>query len=100
MDLTAAQRRILLDVARQTIRSTLYGRFRAMGSQLVIPDDPALRQPAGCFVTLHTMGSHRLRGCVGRLDSKEPLIDTVRHSAANVLEDPRFASFPTRPSGL
>src|SRR5437764_842590 len=31
--------------------------------------DAALVQPAGCFVTLHTLRGRRLRGCVGRLDA-------------------------------
>jgi AmmeMemoRadiSam system protein A len=94
MDLTADQRRILLDVARQMIRSTLDAGSRSPSSQMPVPDDPALHQPAGCFVTLHTLIGHRLRGCVGRLDSRDALLTAVRHSAVNVLDDPRFASFP------
>jgi AmmeMemoRadiSam system protein A len=58
--------------------------------------DAALSQPAGCFVTLHTLRTHALRGCVGRLDAAEPLLDAVRRSATNVLSDPRFADDPVR----
>jgi AmmeMemoRadiSam system protein A len=48
-----------------------------------------LRQPGGAFVTLHRRG--RLRGCVGQLPSKEPLLEVVAHCAkAAALEDPRF----------
>src|SRR5262245_56765514 len=91
MDLTADQRRILLDVARQTIRSTL-GSLQKQ--EVDVPNDPVLHQPAGCFVTLHTLMGHRLRGYVGRLDTSQPLIQVVRHSAASALDDPRFSTFP------
>jgi AmmeMemoRadiSam system protein A len=95
MDLTADQWRVLLDVARQTIRAGL-GMPQTLATQVFIPNDPALIQPAGCFVTLHTIAGHRLRGCVGRLDSRDTLVNAVRHSAGQVLTDPRFTSFPIR----
>jgi MEMO1 family protein len=55
------------------------------------PDLPAdaKRKHGGVFVTLHKFG--RLRGCMGLLDSAEPLPEAIRqaaHSAA--LHDPRF----------
>lgn len=99
MDLTADQRRILLDAARESIRSAL-GDVRAESSHDVLADDPVLHQPAGCFVTLHMLANHRLRGCVGRLDSREPLLKVVRESATNVLDDPRFRNMPVRLSEL
>ena len=93
MELSSEQRQILLDVARQTIRT-------ALGAEGAVPpaacDDPVLYQPAGCFVTLHSLANHRLRGCVGRLDSRDELIVAVRLVAGSVLEDPRFASCPVR----
>lgn len=95
MKLTAEQRRILLDVARQGIRSAL-GEMQTLATHIFIPDDPVLVQPAGCFVTLHTLASHRLRGCVGRLDSREPLLNVVRETARSVLTDPRFTAMPVR----
>ena len=49
-----------------------------------------LQQPAGCFVTLHEQLTHRLRGCVGRLDADKPLWQAVCATAADVLGDPRF----------
>jgi AmmeMemoRadiSam system protein A len=48
-----------------------------------------LREPKGCFVTLHIDAA--LRGCVGSLQPRGPLIAEVAraaHSAA--FEDPRF----------
>lgn len=57
-------------------------------------NDPVLLADAGGFVSLHDIGSHRLRGCVGRLQAVAPLVQTIAETAANVLEDPRFANRP------
>lgn len=86
MVLTPQQQQTLLDAARDVIRSTLSGQPLAPVETV----DAALPQPAGCFVTLHERGTHRLRGCVGQLEASRPLIEAVRHAAASVLEDPRF----------
>lgn len=91
MDLTADQRRTLLDFAKQTVYSAL---GRKLPEVAIPPDDPVMHQPAGCFATLHTRGSHRLRGCIGRLDTNNELLAAVRHAATHVLNDPRFVSFP------
>jgi AmmeMemoRadiSam system protein A len=49
----------------------------------------ALRRSGGAFVTLHEHG--RLRGCVGRMESAEPLGITVADVARSAaLADPRF----------
>ncbi|MGC2281240.1 MAG: AmmeMemoRadiSam system protein A, partial [Candidatus Acidiferrales bacterium] len=57
------------------------------------PDAPPLQQPGGAFVTLYRHG--RLRGCVGQLPSKDPLVEVVAHCAkAAALEDPRFKPVP------
>lgn len=59
-------------------------------------DDPELQVKAGCFVTLKNRG--RLRGCIGRFVSDDPLWKTVRAMAkASAKEDTRFASNPIRP---
>jgi AmmeMemoRadiSam system protein A len=92
MQLSGEQRRILLEIARQTIRSALSGESAPQEA----PDDPALRQSAGCFVSLHVLSDHRLRGCVGRLDAKEDLVLSLRQAAQSVLKDPRFANSPVR----
>jgi AmmeMemoRadiSam system protein A len=92
MQLTAEQSGRLLDLARAAIRQTL---LRQPVSALP-EDDPALLQPAGCFVSLHELGTHRLRGCVGRLDSSGPLAAVVQQTAVNVLNDPRFSNFSVR----
>ena len=72
-----ARRAVILAVERREILQDL-------------PDDELLQQPGNAFVTLHRMG--RLRGCVGQLASKEPLVSVVAYCAmAAALDDPRFA---------
>jgi len=56
--------------------------------------DATLYQPAGCFVTLHTLHGRRLRGCVGRLDAARPLLEAIFATSLSVLEDPRFRYSP------
>jgi len=56
--------------------------------------DAELTTPAGCFVSLHEKVTHRLRGCVGRLDPEMPLWRVVRETAGDVLRDPRFTDTP------
>ena len=91
MNLTADERRALLDLARATIRSALHGET---GKTIQPPADSALLVPCGSFVSLHELQAHRLRGCVGRLDASQPLWKSVHASAISVLEDPRFVSDP------
>lgn len=87
MEIGLEHQRALLHAARTAIRETLRG-----SGQIVIPltDDPILSMPAGCFVSLHEQGTHRLRGCIGRLQTSDPLIKTVYETAINCLQDPRF----------
>jgi AmmeMemoRadiSam system protein A len=89
MNLSTAQQATLLDLARSCI-------LRALMAQPAppLPIDPQLQQLAGCFVSIHRMQGHRLRGCVGRLDAKGPLAPTVCAMSRAVLEDPRFLGDP------
>ena len=51
--------------------------------------DPRLLEPGACFVTLNREGA--LRGCVGSLEVRRPLVDDVEANAcAAAFEDPRF----------
>jgi AmmeMemoRadiSam system protein A len=79
----------LLDLARASLRAALAGE-----GMPPLPEHDDLRQPAGCFVSLHERGGHRLRGCVGRLDAKLALAEAVATMAQAVLEDPRFLTSP------
>jgi AmmeMemoRadiSam system protein A len=93
MHLPDRYRRLLLDAARDTIRRALRGHsLREPGPDELA--DPVLTQPAGCFVTLHRLADHELRGCVGRLDAVQALVAAVRGCAAGVLHDPRFTREP------
>jgi AmmeMemoRadiSam system protein A len=89
MNLSTDQQRQLLDLARASLRAALTGEERPP-----LPEDEELRQAAGCFVSLHAVEGHRLRGCVGRLDAKGPLAEVVAAMAQAVLEDPRFVDSP------
>jgi len=89
MHLSEEHSRTLLNVARAAIIAAFRG-----NSASIETDDPELLQPAGCFVSLHSMGTHALRGCVGRMDAVEPLIRCVRDTAHSVLCDPRFLDRP------
>jgi AmmeMemoRadiSam system protein A len=85
-------------VARAAIRGALSG--HPPPAPIAAPDHPALLRPAGCFVSLHEIGSRRLRGCVGRLESHSPVVVTVHESAINVLSDSRFLQDPITPDEL
>ena len=90
MNLTPQECNILLDVARNAIRAALRGE----SSPPLDTQDAALHRPAGCFVSLHAQSTHALRGCVGKMEAVDPLIVTVRDTAASVLYDPRFTAEP------
>jgi len=98
MNLSSEQVALLLDLARSTIRRSLGASNAA--SQPPPPTDPHLFQPAGCFVSLHELATHRLRGCVGRLDAHEPLYLAVADASRSVLHDPRFGDDPVTLSEL
>jgi len=79
----------VLNLSRAYIR-------RSLGLNEIIPtaQEPEIRQPAGCFVSLHSLQGHRLRGCVGRIDASQALIVALESASKSVLEDPRFARTP------
>lgn len=86
--LNEIQRKRLLAIARQSIESVLAGRR----PELTEADeaDDVLRQPAGVFVTLRTHDGD-LRGCIGTIVAREPLLRAVVSSAVNAaFRDPRF----------
>lgn len=82
--LTDEDKRILLNLARLSIRSRLFGET---------PDWPAcsaaLQERHGAFVTIHARGN--LRGCIGHMNADTELCALVRSMAnAAAFEDPRF----------
>ena len=81
-------RRQLLEVAGEAIRGGL-----PQGQPVRIEHDrfhPCLRQLRASFVTLRTDGA--LRGCMGRVVARRPLVEDVARSACKAaFEDPRFS---------
>ena len=78
-------RRTLLDLARRAISKAVIER------QIldIPPYSAALGHPAGAFVTLHR--DSQLRGCVGQVESRGPLAETVARAAISAaLNDSRF----------
>lgn len=80
------EKRSLLQIARRAIESAL-----THGAALEIPVPTGnLAASQGVFVTLHRRG--RLRGCIGRVASVEPLAVVVADCAvAAATGDPRFS---------
>lgn len=86
----AADRLALLGIVRAAVERRL---FPARGVRVPGPT-PALRRPAGVFVTLHRGG--QLRGCIGRIEPDGPLDEAAAGMAeASAFGDPRFP--PVRP---
>jgi AmmeMemoRadiSam system protein B/AmmeMemoRadiSam system protein A len=83
--LSEAQRKRLVEIARNTIRTYL-----ETGKVLdVKEDDPVFNREMGAFVTLHKKG--QLRGCIGNIIGRGPLYLTVRGMAIeSATGDPRF----------
>lgn len=78
------ERKILLDLARRAIDSTLAGRDVDLS-----PPTPHLAEKRGAFTSLHLEG--QLRGCVGYVMPEYPLYRTVGETAvAAAFHDPRF----------
>ena len=89
--LTDVQGHALVALARQTLlahfKRSLPERQAAVLERLI--EDPALNQHRGTFVTLKKGG--RLRGCIGSLVGRQPLVEGVRRNALNAaFHDPRF----------
>lgn len=88
--LADSEKKLLLEVARDALIAAV--EHRAAPADL--SSNPSIHQPAGAFVTLHKHS--KLRGCIGQLPGREPLVDVVIHCAGSAaLDDPRFS--PVRP---
>ena len=78
--------RALLRLARLAVIDAVAHRRRATE----IPSEPVFVERRGVFVTLHSAG--RLRGCIGVLEGRQPLGESVAHCAFGAAcEDPRFS---------
>lgn len=91
--LTAEERACLLEVARQSVAAAARGEPApdplAVAAGRGLSGAPGLLQRRGAFVTLHAGG--RLRGCIGTIEGRGPLLQEVAGSAAAAaVGDPRF----------
>src|SRR5205085_4638817 len=92
MELSSELANLLLDLARAVIRARLADLPNPKWSLEAVHD--ALQRPSGCFVSLHELHTRRLRGCVGQIEARDPVLCAVSRAAVAVLEDPRFAHEP------
>lgn len=84
--LSEAEQKAILELARQAVKEAVCHR-RPLGQ---IPNDGIFRSKRGVFVTLHV--EKRLHGCIGVIEAKEPLGESIAHCAMSAaLEDPRFS---------
>lgn len=92
--LNEEEKTYLLRFARQIITQTL----RGIDAEWEITDQMSaqLKKPGAAFVTLHTRDG-LLRGCIGSLRARVPLIEDVKNNAkAAAFEDPRFPPLSLR----
>ncbi|HEY66673.1 MAG: hypothetical protein DRI79_02120 [Chloroflexi bacterium] len=95
MPLSPEDRRYLLQLARETITRTAYHRELPPVDLEAVSED--LRRDGASFVTLTKHGA--LRGCIGSLEPRRPLVLDVRENAVGAaFRDPRFP--PLRPEEL
>lgn len=83
MSARAERGAVLLAIARESLQEA-FGLVCA-----AVRDQAWLGEPGACFVTLRRQG--RLRGCVGSIRARRPLVQDVRVNArAAAFEDRRF----------
>lgn len=84
MNLSEADKKLLLQIARDSIEAHLLDK-----SVPAVSLPQSLCERRGAFVSLHRRGN--LRGCIGYLEAVKPLGQTVREmAAAAAFHDPRF----------
>ena len=81
-----AERSAILELARKSVEEAVC-RNRVLQE---IPKTGVFEQQCGVFVTLHV--AKRLRGCIGVIEAREPLGESIAKCAASAArEDPRFS---------
>jgi AmmeMemoRadiSam system protein A len=86
MNLSEEEKRELLELARSTITS----KCSDQSHQFNIPNSDSLNEKRGSFVSLYKKQGE-LAGCIGFIDSPDPLYQTVIQAAeAAAFRDPRF----------
>jgi AmmeMemoRadiSam system protein A len=84
--LSEDERNAILELARRAVEEAVC-HDRALRE---IPKTGIFEKRGGVFVTLHV--AKRLRGCIGVVEAKEPLGESIARCAASAArEDPRFS---------
>ncbi|MBN1342712.1 MAG: AmmeMemoRadiSam system protein B [Phycisphaerae bacterium] len=92
---TPAEREVLLRIARDAATRALDGKPRLDPRLPKYALTKNMEQTAGAFVTLKNHG--RLRGCIGTIVGRGPLVDCVVDNAVNAAtRDYRFAGDPVK----
>lgn len=92
MPLSPEERRYLLNLARASIARAAHNQELPPIDMDSVPEN--LKRDGASFVTLNMDG--RLRGCIGSLEARRPLVLDVQQNAIGAaLRDPRFP--PVRP---
>ena len=87
MELTLAQQKELLRIARKTIADSCRQGLPPEVTDASYP--PAFYEHRATFVTLQK--NNDLRGCIGSLQPRRPLVEDIVHNAfAAAFRDPRF----------
>ena len=88
-DLTEADKRSLVLLARETVKARLDGRPQPDLEEWKARMSPVASVPAGTFVTLRI--GERLRGCIGYIEPIKPLLEAISDNALSAaFHDPRF----------
>lgn len=90
-NLTIDERKFLIKTAGDAIRHAVLGKKYLVPT----PASVTLKEQRGVFVSLHRDGT--LRGCIGRIETFEPLYVSVAELAVSAAtEDPRFPAVAPR----
>lgn len=87
LGLSAEERQTLRKIALEAIRNR--SKKRTQPASVSAEISPRLTEHRGAFVSLHKRGE--LRGCIGTIEGRKPLYETVREMAVQAaFHDPRF----------
>jgi hypothetical protein len=79
---------IILKLARQSIQDE-FDYKQNIDTKQILKENPLLQKNGASFVTLTQEG--KLRGCIGSLEAKRPLIeDIISNAKSAAFRDPRF----------
>jgi AmmeMemoRadiSam system protein B/AmmeMemoRadiSam system protein A len=93
--LNAAEQEAALALARAVLATHLTHQGQLADWFAAHPVTGNLAAPAGVFVTVNNRGAKarahgRLRGCIGTMEAREPLVDAIVDAAVSAAHDPRF----------